>query len=260
MTSENNVVRKAKNEALKMMKNAGFEIMQEIQVLVDPRLPFMGYSTRKDGKDTIVVAGQALQSGMIEGLLVHEMSHVYQTRALHPSHNSDLLGRVQECISGRGDLTADYQISTIQEAVNHVQDLYADDVAFEVFNKTERFQNGRVFDFFLSWIEEKPTHRKDLKGVWLNVRTMLNNCFVLSNVIRHGLQDPDNRASNKVEKFLSETNSRMRDEFPYFRDYMVNLQKNPSEEEFEKGLIDYLVRIVELANGQFSSSGGSQTK
>ncbi len=259
MTSESDLVRKAKNEALRMMKDAGFEIVKEIQVLVDPRLPFMGYSTRKDGKDTIVVAGQALQSGMIEGLLVHEMSHIYQTHALHPSHNHELLGKVQKYILGRSDLTADYQITIIQEAVNHIQDLYADDVAFQVFNKTQRFQNGRIFDFFLNWIEEKPLHRKDLKSVWLDVGTMLNNCFVLSNMMRHGFQDRDDLATNKVQKFLSEANNRMKDEFSHFRDYMISLKDNPSEEEFEKGLIDYLVRIIELANGLFSSGGSLKT-
>jgi hypothetical protein len=251
MVSQNGMVRKAKNEALRMMKDAGFEIVREVHVQVDPKLPFMGYSTRVEGKDTVVVAGQALRSGMIEGLLVHEMSHIYQTYALHPSHNHELLGRVQKYISRRGDLTTDYQVGTIQEAVNHIQDLYADDVAFQVFKKTRILQNGRVSDFFLSWIEEKPTPRKDLKGVWLNVRTMLNNCFVLSNMTRHGLQDSDNQASNKVQKFLSEVDERLRNAFPYFKDYMINLRGNPSEAEFEKGLIDYLVRIIELANSMF---------
>jgi hypothetical protein len=64
------MVERAKNAALKMMKDAGFEISDKLQVLVDRKLSFMGYSTRIDGKDTVVVAGRALKSGMIEGLLV----------------------------------------------------------------------------------------------------------------------------------------------------------------------------------------------
>ena len=61
------MLEKARAAALKMMKEAGFEVADTIQVLVDRKLPFMGYSTRRDGKDTIVVAGRALKSGMIEG-------------------------------------------------------------------------------------------------------------------------------------------------------------------------------------------------
>jgi hypothetical protein len=253
---ENDLLRKATHEALRMMKSAGFEITTEIQVIVDPKLPFMGYSTSKDDKDTIVVAGQAVQSGMIEGLLVHEMSHIYQTHANHPSHNHELLGRVQKYILNRGDLTADYKIKLIQEAVNHVQDLYADDISFKVFKGNEAFQDKSVFDFFLTWIEEKPLRRKGVKSAWMNVGIMLNNCFVLCNMMRHGLHDVNGRAASKVQKFLSETNSRMKDEFSYFRDYMVNLEEDPNREYFEKGLTCYLVHTIELAK-DLSTSGRS---
>jgi Family of unknown function (DUF5781) len=247
LSSEKEKVERAKNAALKMMTDAGFAISDRLQVLVDRELSFMGYSTRRDGKDTIVVAGRALNSGMIEGLLVHEMSHVYRTRTHHPSHNHELLNKVERYILGRDDLKADYQVAVIQEAVNHVQDLYADDVAFQVFSRNETFQNGRVFDFFLTWINDKPIEEKTPKTVWLNVGIMLNNCFVLSNMARHGLSDVDDRAANKVQKFLSQTNDRVNREFLHFKDYMVELKDNPSEDEFEKGLVDYLERVIGLA-------------
>ncbi len=240
------MVEKAKNAALKMMKDVGFEISDPLQVLVDRELPFMGYSTKRDGKDTIVIASRALNSGMIEGLLVHEMSHIYRTHTHHPSHNRELLGRVERYVSSK-DLKANYQVAVIQEAVNHVQDLYADDVAFRVFSRNETFQNGRVFDFFLTWINDKPIEEKTPKTVWLNVGIMLNNCFVLSNMVRHGLSDVDDRAANKVQKFLSQKNDRMNIEFLHFKKYMVGLKDNPREEEFENGLIDYLGRVIRLA-------------
>ena len=94
MSSEKGIVKEAANEALRMMKNAGFEIPDKLDVLVDPKLPFMGYSTKRGGTNIIVVAGDALKSGMIEGLLVHEMSHVYMTSMHHPSHNRRLLDKV----------------------------------------------------------------------------------------------------------------------------------------------------------------------
>jgi hypothetical protein len=241
------MVEKAGTAALKMMKDAGFEISDTLQVLVDPKLSFMGYSTKRDGKDTIVVAGRALKSGMIEGLLVHEMSHVYRTHMRHPSHDHELLGRVERYILSRDYLKADYQVTVIQEAVNHVQDLYADDVAFRVFSRNEAFLNGQVFDFFLSWINEKPFDWKTPKTAWLNVGIMLNNCFVLSNMVRHGLPDVDDRATNKVQKFLSQTNDRMNREFLHFKDYMVGLKDDPGKEEFEKSLTDYLEQVIKLA-------------
>jgi hypothetical protein len=207
----------------------------------------MGYSTRRDGKDTIVVAGRALNSGMIEGLLVHEMSHVYRTHMHHPSHDHELLGRVEKYLLSKDGLKTDYQVAVIQEAVNHVQDLYADDVAFHVFSHNETFRNGHVFDFFLSWINEKPLDGKMPKMVWLNVGIMLNNCFVLSNIMRHGLPGVEDRATNKVQKFLSQTNERMKKEFWYFKDYMVGLKDDLGKKEFEKSLTDYLERVIGLA-------------
>ena len=247
MSSEVEVVERAKNVALKMMKHAGFEILDELQVLVDRKLSFMGYSMRRDGKNTIVVASRALKSGMIEGLLVHEMSHVYRTQTHHPSHDHELLGRVEKYILSRDDLKRAYQVAVIQEAVNHVQDLYADDVAFQVFSHNEAFRNEQVFDFFLSWINEKPLDEKTSKKVWLNIGIMLNNCFILSNMMRHGLPDVDDAATNKVQKFLFQTNDCMKKEFWHFKDFMVNLKDDPSTEQFEKSLIDYLERVTKLA-------------
>jgi hypothetical protein len=76
------------------MKDAGFEISDKSTVSVDPKLPFMGYSTKKSGKEVIVISGEVLRLGMIEGLLLHEMSHIYRISTNHPPYNSELLNKV----------------------------------------------------------------------------------------------------------------------------------------------------------------------
>ena len=201
---------KATRNALKLMNDAGFGISDGLRVVVDPKLSFMGYSTRSDGGDVIVVSGMALKSGMIEGLLIHEMCHIYRTNTNHPSHNQGLLNRVGQYVTRKSHLTEDYQIVIVQQAVNHLQDLYADDVAFRVFNRSEAFPPDQAFDFFLSWINDTPGASRNVKAVWLNVGIMLNNCFALSNMIRHHVPDVNNRAENRVQKFLSHANERMR--------------------------------------------------
>ena len=130
MSSEKVVLKKAIRSALKIMKDAGFEISDSIQVVVDPKLPFMGYSTKRGGSDVIVISGRALASNMVEGLLVHEMSHIYRISTKHPSHNHELLNMVEKSVLEKAHLTKDYQIEIVSQAINHVQDLYADDVAF----------------------------------------------------------------------------------------------------------------------------------
>jgi hypothetical protein len=111
------------------MKEAGFEVSNKLKVVVDPKLPFMGYSAKRTGDDIIVISSMMLKSGMVEGLLVHEMSHIYRINTNHPSHNHESLNRVGRFIIDKSHLTRAYQIKIIQQAVNHIQDLYADDVA-----------------------------------------------------------------------------------------------------------------------------------
>jgi hypothetical protein len=230
-----------------MMKDAGFEISNKLEVVVDPKLPFMGYSTKKNGEGVIVISGMALKSGMVEGLLVHEMSHIYRINTNHPSHNNKLLDRVGQFIINRSHLTKTYQIKIIQQAVNHIQDLYADDIAFRVFSQSEVFPPDQAFSFFLDWINDKPVDSKSARAVWLNIGIMLDNCFALSNMIRHNVPDINNQAENKAQKFLSQTDEQTRKEFAYFRDFMTSLKENITEREFEKNLTDYLLRITKLA-------------
>jgi hypothetical protein len=248
MSAEKDVLKRAKHNALKIMKDAGFEISNRVAVTVDPKLPFMGYSTKRNGGDVIVIAGEALRSGTIEGLLIHEMSHIYRTNTKHPSHNHELLNRVVQSIVDKGHLTEDYQITVVQEAVNHVQDLYADDIAFRAFSQSGAFSLDQAFDFFLSWIDDKAVDSKSAKAVWQNIGIMLNNCFALSNMMRHNVPDIRNQAEKKVRKFLSRTSERMGEEFGYFKEFMTHLEENITETAFEKELIDYLTRITELPN------------
>jgi len=248
MSAEKNVLRKATDNALKIMKDAGFEVSDEVTVMVDPKLPFMGYSTKRDGVDLIVIAGEALRSGMVEGLLIHEMSHIYRTNTNHPSHNHELLNRVVQFVVDKGHLTEEYQVAVVQEAVNHVQDLYADDVAFRAFGRSGVFSLDRAFDFFLRWINDEPVDSRNARAVWQNIGILLNNCFALSNMMRHDVPDVNNQAENKVQEFLSQTDERMKEGFEYFKDFMTHLKENITEREFERELTDYLMKITELAD------------
>jgi len=208
----------------------------------------MGYSTRTGGGEVIVISGRALASSTVEGLLVHEMSHIYRINTNHPSHNHKLLNKVEKSILEKRHLTKDYQITVVQQAINHVQDLYADDVAFRAFSLSGSFTLNEAFNFFLSWINDKPIDSRSAKSVWLKIGILLNNCFALSNMIRHGVPDVNDQAENKFQKFLSQTNSRMKEGFVYLKAFMTNLKEKTTEKEFEENLTNYLMKIVKLAN------------
>ncbi|HEX9239820.1 MAG TPA: hypothetical protein VF910_04120, partial [Candidatus Bathyarchaeia archaeon] len=101
-------VRKARQAAIEMMRKAGYDIGIKVKVVVDPNLPFMGYTMPQGGNFTIVVSGGAVGSGLLEGLLIHEMSHVYRIQTNHPSHNGQIL---EEAVDNLGTKTVlrDYQ-------------------------------------------------------------------------------------------------------------------------------------------------------
>src|SRR5690349_2673283 len=74
----NALVQKSFDNAAKMMAKAGYKIPNNVKVTVDPQLPFMGYTMPTRQGFNIVVAGGAVGSGMLEGLLMHEMGHIYR--------------------------------------------------------------------------------------------------------------------------------------------------------------------------------------
>jgi hypothetical protein len=229
------------------MRDSGFAVSGKVEVSVDADLPFMGYSTQRAGGNVIVVAGRAVESGMIEGLLIHELCHIHRTEHNHPSHNRELLNRVGYHVLHEYELSKDYQIKTIQQAVNHIQDLYADDISFQVFKKSKAFTEKQSHAFFLDWISDTPLKGESVRTRWLNVGTMMNNCFAYSNLTRHKIRDIECKVQKAVEQFLSQTDEDMKEAYLYFKDYMTNLKENVTEQQFEKDLTEYLNRVIKLA-------------
>jgi hypothetical protein len=252
MPRQNDKLGQAVQTALNLMRDSGYEIKGRIEASADPKLPFMGYSTQREGHHVIVVSGAPLKSGPIEGLLIHEMCHIYRTESGHFSHNNQLLNRVGTRVIHENSLDKDYQIRIIQQAVNHVQDLYADDLAFQVFRKGGAFTPEQAHSFFLEWINDTPIKEKNSKDRWQNVGIMLNNCFAVSNLARHRIPDIGNQVENAVQRFLSKVDTGMRSEFPDFRGFMTSLSENSTQERFERDLAEYLTRIAGLAKQQRS--------
>ena len=77
-----------------MMSEGEYSVGDNVRVVVDSNLGFMGYAFPNAGKFTIVASDSAVGSGMLEGLLVHEMSHIYRIQTKHPSHSDPRVGGV----------------------------------------------------------------------------------------------------------------------------------------------------------------------
>lgn len=230
-----------------MMKDAGYGIGDNVSLLVDPKLLFMGYTFPSSDGFNIVVSGAAVDSGMLEGLLVHELSHIYRMKTKHPSHDAEIINDAIGRVVNRG-YDKDYQQKILHDIVNSLEDLYADDMAFRVFDKARIFPLKTAGKFFLSWLTpERVVSENPAYDGWANAAIILRNSFALSNMARHAVPDIGNRAAELNKRFLSEMPAGATKGFEYFHGVMMGLKEEVTSAEFGRLLGDYLDRFVRLA-------------
>ncbi len=240
-------VKIACENALNMMKKAGFRIESTVEVVVDPQLPFMGYTAPQGRNFRIVISGGAVESGLLEGLLVHEMSHVYRITTNHPSHNGRI---IEEAVNklGKQALSHDYQQKIIHDMLNDIQDLYADDISFQVLRKTPVFASGQMSSFLQDWVKDEPVKSNDpRRDRWMNASIMVHNARAIGQMARHEVEDTGGKAVSSNERFLSRISPTTSRQFEYFRNLLANLKEDTTEDDYRKLLTDYLNRFMEIA-------------
>lgn len=233
----------AKDQALSLMKNAGFEIIGAVDVLLDPSLPFMGYTTEQNGKPIIVVSEDALKSGMAVNLLVHELSHIYRSQEKHPSHDYRFLTNIASWVT-QGKVIYEFQDKIIEDILNHLQDIYADDISFKIFAKN--MAQTDLNAFFLTWIHAPSTAKDPVQKAWENAGNVLSAAFAAANLERHKIPDTDGKVAKAIKQFLSKAGEEKKAKFKFFKDFMVLLPEHTTEKQFEKLLIAYLGEFLKL--------------
>src|SRR5256712_10236293 len=86
----NETVRKARQTAIEMMRKAGYDIGTRVKVVVDPQLPFMGYTMPQGGNFTIVVSGGAVWIRLPKGIVGSRKSHGYRIQGKYPPPKSQI--------------------------------------------------------------------------------------------------------------------------------------------------------------------------
>jgi hypothetical protein len=229
-----------KLQALVLMKEAGFALTGEVAVTLDPDLPYMGYTTEREGKPVIVVSGMALASGGAINLLIHEMSHVYRSQSGHPSHDYQLLTSIAAWVM-KGSIVFPYQEKIIHTILNNIQDLYADDISFKIFKTSQE----NLSEFFMGWIH-KPVPSTSTEHLWTNADYLLSAAFAEANLERHNVSDKGGKVTKAIKEFLAKTDKKQAVKYEYFKDFMVKLPEKVTEREFEKLLITYLGEFLKL--------------
>ena len=240
-------VKKAYLNASRMMKESGFGLNSHVEVAVDPQLPFMGYTMPQGRGYRIVVSGGSVGSGMLEGLLVHEMSHIYRMENNHPSHDAEIIEEAIDKI-GKQYLSSDYQQKIVHDLLNDIQDLYADDVSMKVLKKNPILESGQLSSFLQDWVKDEPVESGDQKkDRWVNASIMVHNARAIGQMARHGIEDTGGKAVDSNRRFLSQMPLTIASQFQYFEDLMVNLRENMTGDQYRKLLADYLNRFLEVA-------------
>lgn len=234
-----------KEQAFALMDNAGFPV-KNVSVVLDESLPYMGHTTEVNGMPLVVVSGIAIKSGMALNLLIHELGHVYRTQSGHPSHDSELiLGVISWVMHGKA--VPKYQEDILFAIVNHLEDLYSDDLFFKIFDS--EMANIEINKFFLGWIHKPIKKIKSKKDLWINASYLLSAAFADANLYRHNVEDSGGIIEKNIKDFLSKIDKRLSLKYKFFKNLMVGLPEKVTEKEYEQLLIKYITEFVKLANG-----------
>lgn len=218
----------------------GVRLERPVSLVIEP-MPVMGATeTTKDGH-RLHVADHAVRSGMLDGLIAHEMGHMVLTERGHPSHRADVHRRLWAATEvasrprGFGGV--------VREAVNHLQDVYADDLAIDVIG------DERASQFFSDWIRnsahEGPTR-------WATLGNLVSVAFALGNLARRGIPPDDGMAAH-AGQFASTVGldgllSRLVDAFR-------TLPKTDETEPVERAMARLL---TDLSNAEIRGSGSAR--
>ncbi len=241
MTANKNIqtLEALRDQALTLMQSAGYPLANKIAVELDQNLPFMGYTTEKNGLPVIVVSGMALSGNGALNLLIHELSHVYRIQSGHPSHDAGLLTAVTAWVM-HGRVVLSYQEKILHSILNNIQDLYADDISFTIFGKNENLN-----EFFMGWIHD-PVKPTSIEKRWENAERVVSAAFAAANLERHHVEDTDHKMQKAIEEFLTKNEKHIVPRYAFFKNFMVDLPEKVTEKEFEKLLISYLSEFLNL--------------
>ena len=225
--------------ALSKMEGVGYRISNRVSLKIDPSLRFMGYAKQEGSHHVIVMAEWALDSELVEGFLLHELSHIYHTEQGTTSHKSNVVHKLVDEIVMREGLT-NRETQFLFDAFNHFQNIIVDDIVFEILN--DRRNIRQIQKFFAGWISDKPSG-----DCVLDTALLARNAFAIASLKRRDLYDGvEEEISHKNLQFLSILGGRAAEDFNKILDCLRYAKCNNSRRDFCNSLSEYLEYIVSM--------------
>ena len=223
--------------ALGRMKQKGYPIKSRVALNVEPNLAIMGYARKEGQTHRILISEWALDSEMLGGLVLHELSHVYFTEQGASSHDSQILEEVVEELRERDGLRAK-ETEYLIDAFNHLQNVMVDDVVFAVMGDKEREMTKR---FFAEWVSDRPTG-----DPVADAGLLCRNAFAVASLKRRSLFDKGNDMYYRNESFVSVLGSKSGEDFEWIEDFLEKASPEWDRKRFRDELQKYFDRILSL--------------
>ena len=223
--------------ALERMKEKGYAVRSKVTLNVEPNLAIMGYARKEGGTHKILISEWALDSEMLGGLVLHELSHVYFTEKGASSHNGDIL---EEVITGqreREGLRAK-ETEYIIDAFNHLQNVMVDDIVFAVMGDKEREMTRK---FFGEWVSDRPTGEPVT-----DAGLLCRNAFAVASLKRRSLFENGSEMYYRNESFVTALGLKAGDDFEWIEGFLERSNPELEEEKFREALESYFDRILSL--------------
>jgi hypothetical protein len=225
------------NWALERMKQKGYEVKSKVSLNVEPTLAIMGYAKKEGDVHKIMISEWALDSEMLGGLVLHELSHVYFAERDACSHDSATLEEVLEDLKERDGLRAK-ETEFLIDAFNHLQNVLVDDIVFAVMEEKERDMAKK---FFAEWVTERPSGDPVTDAALLS-----RNAFAVASLKRRNLFEKDSEMYYRNQALLSALGPMSVEEFEWMEGFLEGAKADWEREKFRGELENYFDRIISL--------------
>jgi len=209
----------------------------------------MGYSHPLRRGYRVVVSGGSLRSGMLEGLLLHEMSHIVRMQAGHVSHDPKAHEEAIAAFPAQA-FALDYQQKALHDLINNVEDLYADDLSVRAMRGAKVMEDSVLIRFLQDWVTDAPVRTNDAaKDRWANAWLVANNARALAQMERHRIPDTGGAAAAGNARLLGALGGEAAHHSEFFRRLLAGLREDVTREAFKDEMAAYLGDFLEYANG-----------
>ena len=223
--------------ALERMKRKGYVVKSRVTLNVEPNLAIMGYARKEGEVHKIMISEWALDSEMLGGLVLHELSHVYFAERDASSHDSEALEEVLEELKERDGLRAK-ETEFLIDAFNHLQNILVDDIVFAVMEAKE-LETAKKF--FAEWVSDRPSGDPVTDAALLS-----RNAFAFASLKRRSLFEKDSEMFYRNQALLSALGPRAEEEFRWMETFLERAEAEWDGPRFRNALEDYFDRIVTM--------------